>query len=45
MGAGGANISEDFAIQTKGEASHSSVKLYILLLPSRFAVANVGVGS
>ena len=30
MGAGGANISE-FVIQTNGDESHNSVKLYCLL--------------
>ncbi len=43
MGAGGANIS-DFDIQTKGDASQSSVRLYCLPKPGRFAAANVGVG-
>ena len=44
IGAGGANIS-DLVIQTKGDESQSSVRLYCLGKPGRFAVANVGVGS
>ena len=44
MGAGTGNIS-DLVIQTNGEESHSSVRLYCRLSVGRLAVANVGVGS
>ena len=44
MGAGGANMS-DLVIQTNGDESQSSVRLYCLAYPGRLAVANVGVGS